>query len=95
MSLATAPTDQPAGGKGIEKRVLVGGPCFMVWVSRSPQKRGQKCWGGSGLRICGAQGFSGDMRVQGDSLSCGLEAGSALAPPLCLHTRFKLPEICK
>lgn len=25
---------------------------------------------GSGLRLCGAQRFSGDMRVQGDSLSC-------------------------
>lgn len=73
VSRATAPTDQPAGGKGMWKRVPVGGPCFMVWVSRKERSEmlGQVSWGGgAGLRICGAQRFSGDMRVQEDSLSC-------------------------
>lgn len=46
----------------------------MVWVSRKERSEmlGQVSWGGegSGLRLCGAQRFSGDMRVQGDSLSC-------------------------
>lgn len=50
VSRATAPTDQPAGGKGMWKRVPVGGPCFMVWVSRKERSEmlGQVSWGGGG-----------------------------------------------